>query len=95
MTLGRCSCEFVVFCTVHPRTVRACLADSPWLADCPRPLANHSADHLDRSGVFRLEATFVLRAVRALSSGQSAPSLADSPRQPGGQSDLYADSCLV
>jgi hypothetical protein len=44
---------------------------------------------------FWLVATFVLRTVRALSSGQSAPSLADSPRQPGGQSDLYADSCQV
>jgi hypothetical protein len=28
MTLGRCSCGFVVFCAVHPRTVCACLASA-------------------------------------------------------------------
>jgi hypothetical protein len=63
------------------------------LADSLLGVADRLADHLDRSGVFRLEATFVLRTVRALSSGQSAPSLADSPRQLGRQSDLYANFC--
>jgi hypothetical protein len=53
------------------------------------------ADYFDRTIVFRLEASFVLQTVRVLSSGQSTPSLADSPRQLGGQSDLYTDSCQV
>jgi hypothetical protein len=63
------------------------------VADNPLGVADHSADCLDRSGVFRLEVTFALQIVRALSSGQFAPSPADSPRQPGGQSDRYANSC--
>jgi hypothetical protein len=67
------------FCAVHPQTVRACLADSSRLADSLRPLVDHSVDRLDRSGVFRLEATFVLRTVCSLSSGQSAPSLVNNP----------------
>jgi hypothetical protein len=75
MTLGRCSCEFAGFCYVGSRAVPACLADSLQLANSLRPLV----DHLDRDGVFRLEATFVMRTVRALSSRQSTPFLADSP----------------
>jgi hypothetical protein len=78
MTLGRCSCEFALFCAVHPQTVRACLADSPRLVDCPQGARGP------------LERTFVLRIVRACLSRQSAPSLADSLLQLGGQSDLYA-----
>jgi hypothetical protein len=51
MTLGRCSCGFDVFCAVHPWTVCACL--------------DRYADCLDRATIFRLEASFVLRTVRA------------------------------
>jgi hypothetical protein len=71
MTLGRCSCEFSVFCAVHPRTVCACLADSPWLADSPRGVADRSADYLDRTCVFGWW--------RLLYCGPSAPCLPDSP----------------
>jgi hypothetical protein len=72
------------------------------LADSLRGVADHSADCLDRTAVFRLEASLVLRIVRTylpdsprLSSGQSTPTPADSPRQLGGQSDLYAETCQV
>jgi hypothetical protein len=68
-----------------------CLVDSPRLGDSPRPLADRSAGCLDRTTILRLEAIFVLRTVRALSPGQPAPSLADSPRLLGGRSDLYAE----
>jgi hypothetical protein len=65
-TLGRCSCEFAGFYSVRSRTIRACLADSLL------GVADHSADRLDKNGVFQLEVTFVLRTVHALSSRQSA-----------------------
>jgi hypothetical protein len=70
-TLGRCSCEFTGFCSVRSQTIRACLADSPRLADSTLGVADHSADRLDRSGVFGW--------TRLLYRGPSAPCLPDSP----------------
>jgi hypothetical protein len=49
------------------------LEDSPRLADSPRGAVDSSTDRLDRDAVFWLERTFVLRIVRACSSGQPAP----------------------
>jgi hypothetical protein len=54
--LGWCSCEFAFFYAVHPRTVRACLANSPLLEDSLQGVTDRSADRLDRSSVFRMEA---------------------------------------
>jgi hypothetical protein len=92
MALERCSCEFASLYAVLPRTVRTCLADSPWLADSPRGVMDRSADHLDRT-VFSARRSFCMADRPRLSSKQSAPSLADSPGQRGGQSGLYAVSC--
>jgi hypothetical protein len=95
MTLGRCSCEFTFSYAVHPQTIRVWLADSPRLADSPQGVADRSADRLDRVAVFSVGEDFCTADSPRLFFRTVCPSLADSPRQLGGQSDLYAETCQV
>jgi hypothetical protein len=76
--------------------------------DSPRVLGGQSAARGQSTsprgpfcGLFRQKCYFLAGGFfctadsLCLSSGQSAPTPADSPRQLGGQSDLYAETCQV
>jgi hypothetical protein len=94
-TLGRCSCEFAVFCSVRPLTVHVTFPDSPWLADSPQGAHGPFGRPFTQRHVFAVGEDFCTADSPRLTPGQPASSLADSPRQLGGQSDLYVESCQV
>jgi hypothetical protein len=73
MTLGRCSCEFAIFCSVRPRTVRATFPDCPRLADSPQGTRGPFGGPFRQKRGFLVGDVFYIVDRPRLSSGQSAP----------------------